>query len=341
MKKLFFSIITLSVISITINAQVGINTTKPAATLDIVAKNQRGSSPTADGLLIPRVDRQRAQSMKSVETSTLIYINDISTGSQTGTATNIDSTGYYYFNGTAWVKLTGAGGSNTNIYNSDSTLTGNRIVTQNDKSLKFNSTITNAFSVDDKTFSVDAANNRVGIGTTTPAATLDLKGNMILGQAAATNQTSTYSTVVRDNVTGELKVSQSSTGNTFPISYITFELKNAYGDWVKDYNTKINSSDYTVAVIGSTFIDPTDPKGTFLKGEQEGFSPLNLSAFSSGGTWHITADYFGSKPTSRRNGNWTIRCLVISKSLIQTIPTVNEDMGGSNTKTAANPPSGL
>ncbi|MFP3541146.1 hypothetical protein, partial [Pseudomonas sp. SIMBA_044] len=56
--------------------------------------------------------------------------------------------------------------ASTNIYNADGTLTGNRVVIQGDKTLTFNSTATNGFSVDGNTFSVDAANGRVGIGTT-------------------------------------------------------------------------------------------------------------------------------------------------------------------------------
>ncbi|CAM2885487.1 hypothetical protein DRF59_08065 [Chryseobacterium flavum] len=67
--------------------------------------------------------------------------------------------------------------ANTNIYNSNGTLTGSRTVSQGTSSLAFTSTATtgtNHFSVDGSTFSVDAVTNRVGIGTTTPRNMLDL-----------------------------------------------------------------------------------------------------------------------------------------------------------------------
>lgn len=67
--------------------------------------------------------------------------------------------------------------ANTNIYNSNGTLTGSRTVAQGTSSLAFTSTATagtNHFSVDGSTFSVDAVTNRVGIGTTTPRNMLDL-----------------------------------------------------------------------------------------------------------------------------------------------------------------------
>ena len=65
----------------------------------------------------------------------------------------------------------------SNIYTANGTLTGARTVTQGANTLAFTSTATNGFSVDGTTFSVDAANDRVGIGTTTPAALLDIAKN--------------------------------------------------------------------------------------------------------------------------------------------------------------------
>lgn len=97
--------------------QVGINTATPKATLDLTAKNSSGASTLADGLLIPRIDRQRALNMVSVAPSTLVYVNDISTGSATGQAANIDAVGFYYFDGSTnlWTKLT-TKGNDANIY---------------------------------------------------------------------------------------------------------------------------------------------------------------------------------------------------------------------------------
>lgn len=150
-------------------SQVGVNTTTPAATFDITAKNATGTSINVDGVLITRVDRQRVQSMTGVPVSTLVYVNSVATGTQTGTAVNINTVGYYYYDGTAWVKLHNPTNSiAANIYNADGTLTSNRTVSQAGNTLAFTGTATNAFSVDNSTLSVDAANDRVGVGTTTP-----------------------------------------------------------------------------------------------------------------------------------------------------------------------------
>jgi hypothetical protein len=90
-------------------AQVGIGTTVPAATLDITATNLSGA--TVDGLLIPRVSRLRAQTMAGTPTSTVLYVNDVVSGSATGTTVNVTAVGFYYFDGTVWVKL-GSGATN-------------------------------------------------------------------------------------------------------------------------------------------------------------------------------------------------------------------------------------
>jgi len=173
------SILFALIISCTAYSQIGVNTPDPKATLDITAKNLTGTS--AEGILIPRVDRQRAQSMTGVEISTLIYVNSIATGSQAGTAANIDAAGYYYFDGSAWIKLNAGGSSaeDTNIYNKDGSLSENRIVTQDANTLAFTGTAANAFSVDGTTFSVNANNHRVGIGTDVPAVPLDIQTKQV------------------------------------------------------------------------------------------------------------------------------------------------------------------
>ncbi|WP_080780173.1 fimbrial biogenesis chaperone [Chryseobacterium phocaeense] len=135
MKRILFSLIPLIANFGLANAQIGIGTNNPSpgSTMDISAKNATGTSTNVDGLLVPRIDRQRAQSMTAVPVSTLVYVNSIATGTLSGTAVNIDAVGYYFFNGTSWVKLV----PSTNIYNSDGALPSTRIVTTGGNLLNF------------------------------------------------------------------------------------------------------------------------------------------------------------------------------------------------------------
>ncbi len=68
------------------------------------------------------------------------------------------------------------------------TLVRNTTITQGTNSLAFTSSIVNAFSVDGTTFSVDAANHRIGIGNAAPTETLQVDGNaQINGKIFANN----------------------------------------------------------------------------------------------------------------------------------------------------------
>lgn len=108
MKK---TIILLVLFSTFAHSQIGVGTTAPDATLDVIAANPTGSSTTVDGILIPRIDRQRALAMTGIIASTMVFVNSIATGSATGKAINITSTGFYYYDGAVWQKI--IAGTNT------------------------------------------------------------------------------------------------------------------------------------------------------------------------------------------------------------------------------------
>ena len=161
--------------------QVGINNTDPKATLDVTAKTTDGSK--AEGIIAPRLtgDQIKAADTQytSAQTGAIVYAT-AAVGTSTTKTANITDAGYYYFDGSVWQKMTGSGGGGTdiNIYKDNGTLTGNRTVTMDDKTLFFNSTATTGtshFNVDGSTFNVDAVNNRVGVGTTTPYANMEVK----------------------------------------------------------------------------------------------------------------------------------------------------------------------
>ncbi|WP_250255671.1 hypothetical protein [Chryseobacterium sp. Marseille-Q3244] len=165
--KQFYSLIALCA-TVILNAQVGINTDTPNATLDVAGTTNPNMK---DGLLPPRVSKQQLAAKDSGtygsdQIGAIVYITDIisPTGlipsiAQVG---SIHNTGYHYFTGLQWVAIS------TNIYNSDGSLTGNRVVTQDANTLAFTSTSVNAFSIDGTTLSVDAANHRTGLGTASP-----------------------------------------------------------------------------------------------------------------------------------------------------------------------------
>ena len=177
-KKLLPVLILISTFTFAQTGNVGINTTTPNATLDVNGKPTDTSH--FDGIIAPRLTgtELRAKTYTSDQLGALVYVTAADTA-PSGQTINVTSAGYYNYDGSKWVSLTPT--ASTNIYNTDGSLTGNRIVTQNSNTLSFTSNSINGFSVDGTTFSVDALNNRIGIGTIAPAGPIHVVSNTLTG----------------------------------------------------------------------------------------------------------------------------------------------------------------
>lgn len=189
----------------------------------------------------------------------------------------------------------------------------------------------------------------VGIGTSAPQAKLHVGGFMRLDTAKVYTGTDA-SVLVRDNATGEVMTAVTNTGNDKPVNYVEYTLT-AYEILISDYDTKIPVDNYTLTVVGSALNFSNNGANAWLKTDgtgmpsnNSGFNPLNISTFSSGGTWHIKANYpDGLKNVySGDHAIWTIRCLAFNSTFIQTLPDINTDLGGhSTTASALTPPAGI
>ncbi|GEM_PF-1069563 len=117
-------ITTLSVLfcSLSVYAQVGIDTETPKATLDVVGKPTE--TTVLDGLIAPRItgEQLRAKTYTDDQIGTLIYVTEADT-SPSGQTEDVITEGYYYFNGSKWISTAG---NSKNIYNSDDTFTADR-----------------------------------------------------------------------------------------------------------------------------------------------------------------------------------------------------------------------
>ncbi len=187
MKQIFLFLGTLAISGLYAQqTQVGINTSAPNATLDIQA-NPNAVAGTNEGILIPRISKEKVAQMTTPETSTLVYVNDVSFTTTEPKVANITKVGFYHYNGTEWV----AGlGDDTSIYTQNGTLTENRTVGMNGKNLLF------------------TGNGNVGIGTNAPMAKLDVLGNV------KASQFHSYS-LVSDTNLHPANINLGATGGTF------------------------------------------------------------------------------------------------------------------------------
>ncbi|SEM81763.1 hypothetical protein SAMN05421856_1071, partial [Chryseobacterium taichungense] len=151
------------------------------------------------------------------------------------------------------------------IYKGDGSLSGNTTVTQGNNTLAFSSSATNGFSVAGSTLSVDGVNNRVGIGTTSPSAKLEVNsGTANTSGLKFTNLNS--STAVG---TGQA-LGVDSSGNVITVpnptasSVTTSEsFLGGSGNYVSPYN--VNDSGWTqIPSTGQTITIPAGGKGLFI-----------------------------------------------------------------------------
>lgn len=144
MKKNLFSALMLMTLAVFSNAQqkgVGINTTTPAATLDVVANNADATMP--DAVLVPRMTATELNAKNAAyvaaQNGALVFVTS-GTGTAGTKTENVTGTGFYYYNsGTSrWTAVGGGGGgTDTSIYLNDGTLAGPRVVTQANNNLTF------------------------------------------------------------------------------------------------------------------------------------------------------------------------------------------------------------
>lgn len=99
--------------------RVGINTTTPAATLDVVANTTDNARP--DALLVPRMSRTQLAAKDAAYTAAqngaLTFVNTLD-GSAAGKTVNVTATGFYYYDApnSVWVAVGGGAAAPTQRY---------------------------------------------------------------------------------------------------------------------------------------------------------------------------------------------------------------------------------
>lgn len=165
-QKTMKNIITLAatLFSLTVFAQVGINNNAPKATLDITAQTTNGSKP--EGLLAPRLTGDQIQAGDAQYTAAqkglIIYATSAPTA-PSGKTANMTAEGYYFFDGSVWQKLGGAGDTTDDAWINDTGNTMVKVGTKADGTARAAGTDV-----------VVKDNGAVGIGTSTPNASAAL-----------------------------------------------------------------------------------------------------------------------------------------------------------------------
>ncbi|MGG5210820.1 hypothetical protein ACQWU4_18020 [Chryseobacterium sp. MIQD13] len=182
MKKIILlsTSITLNLLSISYAQTIGINTNDPKSTLDINGKKDTSGNLLATditGIQAPRLTRAELTSKGNTlygtdQKGVLIYITDITGGDADAASprVNVTATGYYYFDGAAWIKV----GSGTAA--NDWHTTGNNDIVDGTNFLGTTNHVSLAFRV-----------NNQPAGRITPSDGSSLSDNIFFGAGAGTS----------------------------------------------------------------------------------------------------------------------------------------------------------
>lgn len=89
-----------------LRGRFGLNTQTPRVTVDLNVAPINIDTDRPEGIIIPSVTRKRAQDMgTNVPNSTMVYITEAETGTQSDTTQNVDGKGFYYFTDSKWLPL--------------------------------------------------------------------------------------------------------------------------------------------------------------------------------------------------------------------------------------------
>ncbi|WP_294204931.1 hypothetical protein [uncultured Chryseobacterium sp.] len=175
----------------------------------------------------------------------------------------------------------------------------------------------------------------VGINTTTPRVKLDVNGTyksqeIISGNISNVGVTekNRYLLLGQSNIDNSVRRIDPSQGNAPGIaSIITYKLANANLDWVESFNTKINSTDYSLMVLSAYF--DRDVVGNVTAIPSYGVKSVNNE-------WIIYADY--SQLASTTNGTWTVVCAVYPKTYVKIYSEKGPfNLNGTSTGTDSSP----
>jgi hypothetical protein len=107
-------------------------------------------------------------------------------------------------------------------------------------------------------------------------------------------------------------------------------------DWIKDFDTGIDSSNYVVIVTSASFNQELDL--TPNPGVETNSSIPFASAYIDGGTWHLVADYpQAANLDETQMGIWTISTLIFSNDVSKQFGTINIPMANTSSGAAASP----
>ena len=288
--------------------RVGINTTTPAATLDVVASPS--VSTRIDGFIAPRLEGNELKSKDALYTSdqtgTVIYAKSAATPTTTKTI-NVTMAGYYYFDGSIWQKVASGTVDKTDDEWINNTTQGAVILGK-----------TSSGTDRVKGAEIVATDDgRIGIGTSAPAVRLDIPSGQArvgIGSGFQTRIGNGYIDFYDSTGTLKANVASNNTAGDLLLNSFTFSsntiLNGSSGNVGIGVNTpsqKLHiqtSGTSTAPVKGFRLVDGNQSTGRVLTSDANGVGTWESFNLFVGGPSNINGTFTWTYGTNLGNSNW-------------------------------------
>jgi hypothetical protein len=215
--------------------RVGVNTDTPKTTMDVTGKvGSDGKSLPTDitGLQAPRLTREELTNKGNTlygepQKGALIYITDVSAGDAASQRVNITSIGYYYFDGSVWIKIASPT-TDTSIYTVDGNVTGTT-ASNPVRTLRLNGNAMTFTGTQERTYwSPTGVLSQNNIQTTGGLATFAMNGG---GNTQLSFQQfrGAAAQIFASLATTDLVIGTNANTNSAPIKFVTSAGSNALG----------------------------------------------------------------------------------------------------------------
>lgn len=181
------------------------------------------------------------------------------------------------------------------------------------------------------------SNAQVGINTPSPRTDLDVNGsfksdNIIAGtiDGLTLEEKDRYLLLTQDvSNNGIKRIDPRVPGAPGIATIATYKLQNASGDWVERFNTKINTTDYSLVILSAYF-----DRDIYL-GSSGILSLPSFGVIDFNGFWNLYADY--SQMSSQTNGTWTFVCAIYPKTYVKIFGERVRPLGNTSSGTESTP----
>jgi len=184
--------------------------------------------------------------------------------------------------------------------------------------------------------------SQVGINTKNARKTLEVAGDMIIsggfdiGNYNPLKDSDTSSFLIQES-NNTIKSLDVSNPTGVALAYIQeYIIVNPNLDWVKDFDTGIDATDYVLIITSASF--DQELKLVTTAGAEDNASLPFAATFIKYGTWHIVADYPQAANLDVNTiGTWTIGTLIFSSDLSKQFGSIDIPMSNASTGSASTP----